>query len=150
MVIAWLPDAVDRVSVPCPTVASGLARYTEASDCDCASWRTSTCAERLLMSAPAMAEAVSKLESETLGWVNSEPPAISFERAVANPSMAPEASASAEIRAVFAVSRRAINASFGAFSAAARSSINALVSMPAPAPRLNPIDVTMTFPSGGY
>src|SRR3712207_6836842 len=57
--------------------------------------------------------------------------------------MAPAACARVEILLPFASSRFFSSASFGALAALARLSMSALVSMPAPAPRLNPIEVTM-------
>ena len=76
IVTAKLPVAVAMVSTPWPT-GSVREEADRSRTCSLASWRTSTEADRPPSRAPAMAEAVKTLGSETLGWLNRLPPPIS-------------------------------------------------------------------------
>src|SRR3546814_943885 len=85
--------------------------------------------------------------SDTLGWLKGVPPEMGVDSAVAKESIAPDASARAEMRAELSCSRRSISASFGARAASERVWISSWVSRPEPMPRLYPIEVTMGSPS---
>src|SRR3546814_7911968 len=85
--------------------------------------------------------------SDTLGWLKGVPPEMGVDSAVAKESIAPDASARAEMRAELSCSRRSSSASFGARAASERVWISSWVSRPEPMPRLYPIEVTMGSPS---
>src|ERR1700712_596092 len=114
-----LVPPVAMVGTPWPT---GSVRETgvEDSTCACASWRTSTDAERPPSRAPGTAEAGKALGSETLGWLNRLPPEIRDVKAEAKLSMVLLTWPSAEAFALLAVSRLVIRSALGCLAALAR------------------------------